>query len=368
VAWQTAPDYRIFMGELGPSHGVHLMGLFGAPTGLDRIASDFSIVLRDQILNEAPDIGGLVQRAWDLRVGQYGYGVGVRLDSWHETRWLWGGTEAADPRIAGTMDAGTFAITAWGGLGVRLAILGRHELSSLPRVPSGDTPPPPPVDPPIPPPDPEPDPGVQTMMLPADVHATFVAVVEKYPHTGGDDDRRAAMEKAVQTIRARHGQRYVWKTEHANLTAPSKDALGCVPESEGEIRHGKRMKVFIWDMINGSTREPQEAHESEPLRSAYVLTPEPKDWLTGAEPQPEPEPSQPDPVPSQDIALLKRELAELRGRFDALANNVVRYGARLAIRTDNGHVFCAEGGGGGEVNATRRDAQGWETFKLEKKG
>jgi hypothetical protein len=38
---------------------------------------------------------------------------------------------------------------------------------------------------------------------------------------------------------------------------------------------------------------------------------------------------------------------------------------RIALRTENGHYVCAEGGGGGEVNATRTAAGGWETFDVE---
>lgn len=43
-------------------------------------------------------------------------------------------------------------------------------------------------------------------------------------------------------------------------------------------------------------------------------------------------------------------------------------GKRVALRTDNGHYVCAEGGGSGEVNATRPNAGSWETFTLEEQG
>ncbi len=43
-------------------------------------------------------------------------------------------------------------------------------------------------------------------------------------------------------------------------------------------------------------------------------------------------------------------------------------GARVALRTDNGHYLTAELGGGGDVNATReRVGGGWEIFTLETK-
>ena len=149
------------------------------------------------------------------------------------------------------------------------------------------------------------------MMLRAEVHATFVAVVQKFPHTGGDDDRRAAMEKAVATIRARHGLRYVWKTEHSNLSSPSKDGMGYVPDGSGVVKHGERMPMYIWDMINGSTREPQPAHESEELREAFVLAPEPKDWLATT-------PTPDVPVPPLDVEQMRAELRAVQTQIAAL--------------------------------------------------
>lgn len=132
------------------------------------------------------------------------------------------------------------------------------------------------------------DPPPVEMEMPADVYATFVAVVEKFPHDGNDDQRRAAMEKAVATLRARHGDRWVWKTEHANLSSPSKDGLGYVPE--GPIVHGQHTVMFIFDMINGTTRKPSPRGRSEAARLAYVLAVPPKDWLTGTTPPPQTHP------------------------------------------------------------------------------
>lgn len=37
----------------------------------------------------------------------------------------------------------------------------------------------------------------------------------------------------------------------------------------------------------------------------------------------------------------------------------------IAFKTANGHYICAEGGGGGEVNATRTAIGGWETFHVD---
>jgi len=123
------------------------------------------------------------------------------------------------------------------------------------------------------------------MTMPADVYATAQAVVDKFPHTGTDDERREAMRKVVQTLRARHGLRWVWKTEHQSLIAPSKDGLGYV--ADGVIEHGKLTTMYIWDTINGGSRKLNAAPMvSEGARPAYVLAVEPKDWLADSVPLP----------------------------------------------------------------------------------
>lgn len=140
------------------------------------------------------------------------------------------------------------------------------------------------------------------MTMPADVYATLSAAVEKFPHTGDDEQRRVAMEKAVATVRAKHGPRWVWKTEHANLQAPSKDGLGYV--LEGPIVHGQPAVMFIFDTINGVTRKVHAAPLiSEPARAAYVLAVTPKDWLS-------PTPPAPTPPQSNLTEALLRELIE----------------------------------------------------------
>jgi hypothetical protein len=60
-----------------------------------------------------------------------------------------------------------------------------------------------------------------------------------------------------------------------------------------------------------------------------------------------------------DHAALAGEVAALKARPPQ------SFPTRIALRTDNGHYLCAEGGGGGEVNATRESAGGWETFTIE---
>lgn len=135
---------------------------------------------------------------------------------------------------------------------------------------------------------------MSVMRMPDDVYATLAAVVQQFPHTGDDEARRAAMEKAVATIRSKHGLRWVWKTEHQNLMGPSKDGLGFVPD--GVVMHGQQMIMFIWDTINGTTRQPHPPPlVSEEARKAFVLAVEPRDWLAadGAPSEPPDEPQEP---------------------------------------------------------------------------
>lgn len=174
------------------------------------------------------------------------------------------------------------------------------------------------------------------MEIPANVYATLAACVDKFPHAGSDDDRRAAMEKAVATLRARHGLRWVWKTEHQSLIAPSKDGLGYVPE--GEIEHGRLTTMFIWDTINGGSRKLNAAPlVSEEARPAYVLAVTPKDWLA-SEPAPpvvtppaQP-PAEPGYLPPYIAALdaLTAALGALVAKVDGLERTVAALEAKPA--------------------------------------
>lgn len=145
----------------------------------------------------------------------------------------------------------------------------------------------PPVDPPPTPPAP---PETKPMMMPQDVYDTYSACVAKFPHTGDDDARREANKKAVATVRARHGANWVCKSEH-NLGWPSasKDAVGYV--TVGTPTHGSKQTMYIWDMISGTTRQPNPRAEADAPREAYVLVPDAFDWLEGTAPVDPPPPT-----------------------------------------------------------------------------
>jgi hypothetical protein len=92
--------------------------------------------------------------------------------------------------------------------------------------------------------------------------------------------------------------------------------------------------------------------------------------------------AQPPPLPTDDVQeqidQIRRVLLETRGMAEAAlagvhslgeqADRTLKYGSHIAIQTDNGSYLCAEGGGGGEVNATRRSAGTWETLTVAKPG
>jgi hypothetical protein len=74
------------------------------------------------------------------------------------------------------------------------------------------------------------------------------------------------------------------------------------------------------------------------------------------EPTPPPNPP-PEPPPSG---------GNLEARIAALERDALRNGSRIALRTDNGHVICAEGGGGHNVHSDRVNVGAWEIFTVEK--
>jgi hypothetical protein len=173
------------------------------------------------------------------------------------------------------------------------------------------------------------------------------------------------MERTIQTLRARHGARWVWKTEHSNLAAPSKDALGYVPESatpegEREIQHGKRLKMFLWDTIAGGSRELNPRAAAHEFREAYVLTPTAVDHIGGTlEPPTEEEGG--GGTEDGGIDILD-EVRELRRRVQTLedANRRIlsqlggklEYGSVISLRMSGGQVLSVPGGGPTESHQT----------------
>lgn len=209
-----------------------------------------------------------------------------------------------------------------------------HVLPNVDNTPARDNTPVPPRE----------EPPMDKMMLPANVYATLVAVVQQYPHTGDDDDRRAAMRKVVETLRARHGLKWVCKSEHPNgWESASKDALGYVP---GVPVHGARMAMYIWDTINGSSRQPNPAGLSEELRPAYALAPDPIDWLQPLpRPVPVPPPSPvptPTPQPPADLTPVLVAIGQINGRLDGVDARLDRLESALLVLAAKVDAVAAE--------------------------
>ena len=92
-------------------------------------------------------------------------------------------------------------------------------------------------------------------------------------------------------------------------------------------------------------------------------------WEEGqAQPHPQTTPvaSPSSQVSDQQINQFVQTIDELRKRLDRLERDALKSGDRVALRTDNGHVVSADGGGGGAVQSDRENVGSWETFTLEK--
>lgn len=127
------------------------------------------------------------------------------------------------------------------------------------------------------------DPDVpETMRMPDDVYRIFADVARKYKTlhaSANDDDRREATRRGVETIRARaetQADRWVHKAAGPG-NPPSKDAIAFIPG--GEIRDRLQTPMFMFDMINGSSRDvnPQPTGE---LGTQWIVLTGTHDWLS----------------------------------------------------------------------------------------
>ena len=120
----------------------------------------------------------------------------------------------------------------------------------------------------------------------------------KYPAlrtSPDDDDRRKLTKMIVQTLKKKLGKQWGWKSQHANLAAPSKDAaartLGAVPT------HGAEAEFVVFDTVNGTTREMNLGGHGEMVEQ-YWIEVEAIDWLDDEADIPDtPEPPPPVVVP-----------------------------------------------------------------------
>lgn len=227
-----------------------------------------------------------------------------------------------------------------------------------------------------------------SMQIPKPIYDTWKAVADKFKvlHQGTDDQRREATKRGVQTIRARfagkpgelNGERWAAKTQHSNgWAAQSKDTIAYVPS--GPVTTGRLATMDMFDMINGGTRETNpyplssgNHEETPPNDAAYILVPEPYDWLADEQPGngdgggDTPTDSDLQEMQRQ-IAAMQAEIRDMRRRLDAK----VGYDERIALQMDKGKFVCAEGGGPDEpyqdIHFRSRDAVGgWEQYTVRK--
>jgi hypothetical protein len=188
-------------------------------------------------------------------------------------------------------------------------------------------PPAPPIEtPPAPTPDPEPV-AMESKRLPDDVHAIVVALhaANLTLAKGTDDQRRELQQKICETVCARKGPRWVWKSNHGIGIANAKDAIAEIPEGD-VFTPNQRQRLYIWDLFNGGTREPNrqpvmsEAHDYE----QFAVPVQPIDHLATA-----PSPGTPAPNPGTPAQPAPVDLAPILARIDAQAAVIADTNAAL---------------------------------------
>jgi hypothetical protein len=228
----------------------------------------------------------------------------------------------------------------------------RWELSDIPSFPNEVEPIPEPKPIPVPvPPKPIPE-DYTPMRLPDFAQSIVNKLYLKFNSLAlGDDAARTDLcRKIVETITFNDPSGR-WGHKRQKGGSFSKDTLGKI---ESGLQIG-------FDLFNGSTRRPNDHPDSFRLDDATqeVSFFAGVNWLEDAIPAP-------GPSPAPDSDLLTRFKA-LEAKVARLEDMALVDGSRVALRTDNSNYVCAEGGGGGEINATRTQAGAWETLTVVKK-
>ena len=132
--------------------------------------------------------------------------------------------------------------------------------------------------------------------LPDDVYAIVVALHARNLAlaNGSDDDRRAMQRKICETVRARKGVRWGWKSNHGIGIANAKDAIALLPNFD-PFTPNQRQPLYIWDLFNGGTRQPHAQPIMSEIAEQFFVPVEPVDHLADV-PAPAPDPA-PVPVP-----------------------------------------------------------------------
>jgi hypothetical protein len=195
----------------------------------------------------------------------------------------------------------------------------------------------------------EDDPMPVQWPLAPNMKSTVEQVIREHPEIKltTDKTRQAILPLIVRRLN-KPGQTKPWglKAIKKDLSEYNTDAVNFLrPDGMMEIIDVITNGKAAWGRADSKTPTPQGKN------GWWMPAPDPGD-------DDEPEPDEPDePQPALDALV---------ARVDALEKTALRSGSRVALRTDNKHYLTAEGGGGGEVNATRQSPSSWETFTLEK--
>lgn len=197
---------------------------------------------------------------------------------------------------------------------------------------------------PIPVPAPAPPPMLQPKALPADVHAIAVALYERNKDlaNGSDDQRRVLQQKVCETVRARKGPSWGWKSNHGIGIANSTDAIAELPD--GVFRKNERQPLYMWDLFNGTTRKPNQLplmSDADHVEQFFVpvLPIDHLEDVVDGHPEEKPKDT-PIPPPFDPVPLLSA-IANLTAQIDGLRIKVRELAERPSIAS--GHPVEVSG-------------------------
>lgn len=325
IVWQTlvgSGDNRKYAVTACPLAGgqTRSLGFVGAPDGLEAIVAG-RVWCRKDIRDIAPHVGGYVQRAGPFRIGQFGFGLGVRRDGWSVTRHLLGWTLTKDPRIA--TDGTMYAITCW-GTDVPLVLATDGDLKALPLVPI-DTPPP---DPPIvlPPEEPVPMTGITDAQF-----ATLERIRAKYPVHVDERDIGAILNEVA----------WIHRSEGVGMQAKPGGTAAVQPRTGTRIWNGMRFTVngqhTGQDVLEGAT-----VGRAGPVRGT-IGPADPASFVAPVQPEGAPVEQPPAPPAPPDLSWVRNAIDELKREDKELKDAIAELRARpvdtLPTQTEVGGRF-----------------------------
>lgn len=198
------------------------------------------------------------------------------------------------------------------------------------------------------PPPPKEEPPVSEMYLPEPVYRIVVQLSERNRALaeGTDDDRRALTKLIAEQVRYSIGPQWGWKSNHANGHAPSKDAIAFIGDEA--VLENQRQGMFVFDLFNGSTRQPHPLPLKGEWVEQYFIPVRPVNHLGFAPPEapPKPPPPPPDkPVDPDAIRDLREQIGLLRAAVadvSGVAESAIARAANAEAQTAQCKVAVAE--------------------------